>query len=793
MEQFAKKSTSNLKESKSKKLLKSETEDNNFIGFDAGDDELTMFIEKKKKLLRDTIAEVLKVSTDEPTVSKSNSNNNRLEKKSQSKSRRSTPENNVKKFKKDNLQTESVESFETDIQDSLELTTPTFSLTSTPRSRRSSGRRTNIDITDPIYKLPFDHGWKRELVYRTLGDPNNTNNKTNRNGDVYYYSPINKKLRSLREIQEQLDLSDSLLTIESFTFLKQPIGMNDRSKELIREANSKSSKDDSVISSTVKSKKTKTPTHQPVNDFELSDNENTKMKIRFKNIKKLKSRKENKNNLESLNTTTTMSEYMAEERQESTISSPKLDDMENSTNVKQRTSEMNGLPTLINSQHLSMQSFNYMSNSLKRIFQYLKMKELLTVTRVCSSWRCIAKDSCLWQNVRLKNAMVCDWKKLIDFINMQKSISLDTRRMLMPSKAQDFDLFWLNFSKAITNAINLEALELYRCPMSVVHDVMCSLRQLEKFNATSIKNPNVTKDAKIVNELMFFNIDYVSNLSKLTEFRIKGLTGIKLLSSPKLSFSCLTNLKTLSLTSIKSFPKDICTGLGTISTSLEILEIGDCESLPDDFPMFLKKLTNLRSLRLENCCGRWEKFAKEYFDAIRSLKKLKKLELINIEFSDCVEQQLEKCDGITALLIIPAYVSQSATTNCHLLDCLEKLSKTLTHVVWGLTHELLRVTDLFITQYQQNQHNLGYSIDMSQTREPSNNIPILRSRKPKSQPEDLEISEIDTDKSDNVDILSVPSLQGWLDSMMVNAKTKVIKIPFSATTRAYLSEQFDDL
>lgn len=92
--------------------------------------------------------------------------------------------------------------------------------------------------------LNYFLGWKRELVYRTTGDSTSIN-RANRNGDVYYYSPINRKLRSLREIQEQLDLSldeHNPLTIESFTFLKQPIGINDRTKELIRDANTKLSK-----------------------------------------------------------------------------------------------------------------------------------------------------------------------------------------------------------------------------------------------------------------------------------------------------------------------------------------------------------------------------------------------------------------------------------------------------------------------------------------------------------------------------------------------------------------------
>lgn len=76
-----------------------------------------------------------------------------------------------------------------------------------------------------------------------MGD--NTNRTTTRSGDVYYYSPDNRKLRSLREIQEQLGFSlttDNNLTIDCFTFLKQPIGINDKTKELIREAGNKSAK-----------------------------------------------------------------------------------------------------------------------------------------------------------------------------------------------------------------------------------------------------------------------------------------------------------------------------------------------------------------------------------------------------------------------------------------------------------------------------------------------------------------------------------------------------------------------
>jgi len=41
----------------------------------------------------------------------------------------------------------------------LELTTPTFNLTSSnTRARRSAGRKMNVDISDAIFKLPFEYG-----------------------------------------------------------------------------------------------------------------------------------------------------------------------------------------------------------------------------------------------------------------------------------------------------------------------------------------------------------------------------------------------------------------------------------------------------------------------------------------------------------------------------------------------------------------------------------------------------------------------------------------------------------
>ncbi|VVC43987.1 F-box domain,Leucine-rich repeat domain, L domain-like [Cinara cedri] len=440
-------------------------------------------------------------------------------------------------------------------------------------------------------------------------------------------------------------------------------------------------------------------------------------------------------------------------------------------------------------------SLNLYLSSMKHVFTYLHTKDLVSASKVCNIWKCCALDNYVWQNIRLKNTFVCDWDKLIDTINSRCVISLDTRGMLIPSNIYEFERFWLKFSLTIHNAKKLKALKLYRCPINIVCYVMHFLQQLEVLEA-SLKNPYVKTNAQKLNGFITINIDNVSQMKYLRKLKIKCPTGIKLISTPKLTFANLTNLKTLSLTSIQSFSKDIYTSLRTVSTDLEVLEIGDCDCLKDDFPKLLKKLINLKSLRLENCYGRWENYSKDYFDAIRSMKKLKTLELINISFNDRVEEELQKCNGITALLIIPSYEKDCGRTIRHLLDCLEKLSNTLTHVVWGITHELIYTTGLFVEQYQQNQHNVNYKPDDKQKTGSSKHIPILDSRKPKPLPEGSEILNIDEANLSNCgtnSIVTVLKLETLLKAAMVNTKTKIIQIRFSETTGIYIREQFDIL
>lgn len=46
-----------------------------------------------------------------------------------------------------------------------------------------------------------------------------------------------------------------------------------------------------------------------------------------------------------------------------------------------------------------MQSFNYLAKSMRHIFSYLNVKELLSASRVCTTWNMIAMDKSLVSNI----------------------------------------------------------------------------------------------------------------------------------------------------------------------------------------------------------------------------------------------------------------------------------------------------------------------------------------------------------------------------------------------------------
>lgn len=101
----------------------------------------------------------------------------------------------------------------------------------TPQAFSKKGRI--LPPSDPIYRIPFEYGWKRELVLRAIPEV------SKEKGEVYYITPAGKKLRTRNEIYNHLP-RDGILSMEHFTFSKESLGVSSEF-ELIRSAKLSSS------------------------------------------------------------------------------------------------------------------------------------------------------------------------------------------------------------------------------------------------------------------------------------------------------------------------------------------------------------------------------------------------------------------------------------------------------------------------------------------------------------------------------------------------------------------------
>nr|CAD7571303.1 unnamed protein product [Timema californicum] len=267
------------------------------------------------------------------------------------------------------------------------------------------------------------------------------------------------------------------------------------------------------------------------------------------------------------------------------------------------------------------------------------------------------------------------------------------------------------------------------------------------------------------------------------------------------------------LTTFKDLGKQNPSSLGSL-VNLESLELGECSDLPANFPEgTLAKLSKLRRLRLEKVQG-GECPTFSYLQVIRTLPELVQLELVNFDVKPGFDEELALCTQLTKLLIIPTYVTQSATSNRMVMNGIGHLQERLTHFVWGVTHELLRVTELFVVQCEGKSGRTG----VKRTDKKENSIPVLKpvpgdpdsladdraaassdneegGGSPDTSPRDEDLkSAIEGMKPPpgtppQVEIVPLPKLQRILAAALPHTKIKILKIPYHATWRQYLTDK----
>lgn len=632
---------------------------------------------------------------------------------------------------------------------------------STPGMKKS---KLPLDLTNPNYLKPFQFGWKRELVYRATNDA--TSSK--RNGDIYYYTPNGKKVRSMREVSE--NLKNKELTLDDFTFFKEPLGLDDPEKEIIRDAKIKSA----ISTPSIVKKSTPKPTRTPKVSSPKSTPTDSPAEVKPKNSPrkaafkiKLPSRggaqnksktekKSNKNDSDMdigtypPNWTSPITKKANKTANKNKRKKPKLSG----------TVHPHAGPEVEDAKFMDsyLQNVAYGYNTLLYVFQYLKMQDLLRASCVCSMWRDIASHPMLWRTVRMKNSQIHSFEGLADALEKHGTVHLDLRKMLLPSTSNDE--IWLEFSRAIKKVDSLRKIELCRCPATVVEQLALSNPKLEVINSVTIKCESMS-----LAPLVF--------LKNLQELRLKSTAGFSL-TSDLTALSDLKQLKHLSLTSIKELNKLNINVIADLR-NLESLELGECTDFPKTFGSeILTRLSKLEKLRLEKGQGNCYTF--EVLEAVKNMPHLYQLELVNFDIKPGFDLALGACPNIKKLLIIPTYISQSATTNHMVLGGVLRLQSTLSQFVWGVTLELLRVTELFVDQCEEDK-------EKKEKRPMSNgdSIPVL---KPVPLAREGMAAEIlPAQEPPQVEILPLPNLQKLLLSSLPTTRVKILKIPFHATWR----------
>ncbi|CAL7943718.1 unnamed protein product [Xylocopa violacea] len=635
-------------------------------------------------------------------------------------------------------------------------------------SPASTGKqKVAIDMSNPAFKEPFKYGWKRELVFRA-----STDSSLKRMADIYYYTPKGKKVRSFREVAEFLNTKE--LTIDNFTFFKEPIGLDDPEKEIIRDAKRIRG---SGVSSTpprrsigykrgtpgrkVTEESVPTPAPVPTKTVMKSPkvvSTGFKVKVPVKKTQHINIKSERKSPPQE-------SEILPPQRTTSTRRSQLPIEKPPPPKPKRQLTKKQSQQDMEQHQHF-MDSVCAGYHALLRIFQYLKVQELLRAARVCKMWRDLAAHPSLWKTVRMKNSQVTDWDGLADTLQRRGTQHLDLRKMLV---AGESDSIWKKFLVVIPRVTSLVKLELCKCPVMVVEEVVKCCPQLEVLSAMSIKCDSL-------------NLESFGNLKRCQELRLKAISGMSL-QEDLTPLQELTQLTQLSLTSVKELGKkriDIIQAL----VNLETLELGECSDFPDKFgTTVLIKLQKLERLRLEKGQGSCCTF--DILEGVSKLQNLSQMELVNFDVKNGFDKCLANCKNIKRLLIIPTYISQSATSNNMVLGGVTELSNNLTHFVWGVTLELLRVTELFVDQ-----------CNLMSKQVTGDSIPVLKPVPCLKLIEDVE-DENDNQKGDDkqpsltnpqVDILPLPQLQKLLLTALPKTRVKILKIPFHATWRQSISD-----
>lgn len=365
----------------------------------------------------------------------------------------------------------------------------------------------------------------------------------------------------------------------------------------------------------------------------------------------------------------------------------------------------------------------------------------------------------------MKNSKISNWSGFAAALRRGETKHLDLRKMLLSNARTDE--MWQDFSSYIGTVYSLESIDLCRCSTKVVESLFLSNPNLCVLNAIAINDES-------------FSLENIDKLQHLTELRLRTCEP-GTLDGDLLPLRKLNNLTHLSLTSLLGLGTKSVEVLGDL-VNIKSLELGECGDFDSNFAQaVLPKLANLQRLRLENgqktsCC------TLEILDAVAKLENLAQLEFVNFDIKPGFDEKLTQCSNIRKLLIIPTYISQSATTNQIVLNAVQQIASTLKVFTWGVTVELLRVTALYVDQCEESTKKEKHHFDEC--------IPVMKPvpGAPPSDSQEEESEDLGPNAVPQIEILPLDKVESILGDNLSSTKYTIVKVPYQATCKQQLVE-----
>ncbi|XP_015788209.1 uncharacterized protein LOC107365251 [Tetranychus urticae] len=230
--------------------------------------------------------------------------------------------------------------------------------------------------------------------------------------------------------------------------------------------------------------------------------------------------------------------------------------------------------------------FNLLSSGyecLNQIFQHLSTRDLIKVKLTSRTFNRLASQPMLWQEITMKDMVIKDWQYFgRNIVEPMATLSINFDGIKCPV-GSDLSEMWSNFATITDYLKSIKHIQFGTVPTSVIEEIINAAVTENCYNSFSnletLSVRHLFEDDSAFQSCNLSILENIAYLSSLQHLRVDCKYG--LIVNPEDSdlldriFAPMTNLKSLSMTTLKGFTVDQFSFLSHLQT-LSSLEIGSC-------------------------------------------------------------------------------------------------------------------------------------------------------------------------------------------------------------------------